>query len=386
VTGGGPDRRNDRMVDALVRAGAIRDGRVERAFRALPRHWFLPGAPVDDVYLDRAVVTHRRGDGVPISSSTQPALMAGMLHQLAVEPGMTVLEIGAGTGYNAALLGHLVGPAGRVVTVDVDPDITGAAEQHLAAAGTSNVTVVTGDGWAGAPYGEVFDRVVATVGVWDVSPAWVAQLADGGMLVVPLWLRAGQQASVGFRRVGEGLQSLSVEPCGFMRMRGRGAGQPFYRRLGRWTVSLDAPDPDAERLLASLLEQEPFVRPAPQLPRGWFTPIALGQHHAVHLFTEGDRGPVIRAGILHRSPPGLAVVESNPLARPPVRETVRCFGSEAALDRLLDLLHREPPVDVSELVIVAVPTGGRVGCRHSLARLVRPAYTFVIGGGGPSPA
>ena len=200
-----PARGNDKLVDRLLREGALGAGGLERAFRAVRRHWFLPEVDLDQVYADRAIVTHRGAGGIPISSSSQPALMARMLEQLQVEVGMAVLEIGTGTGYNAALLGHLVGSEGTVHTVDLDPGVTSAAERHLASAGAANVTVATGDGWAPPWVGATYDRIVATVGVWDISPAWVDHLASDGVLVVPLWLRAGQQGSVAFRKAGVGL-------------------------------------------------------------------------------------------------------------------------------------------------------------------------------------
>jgi protein-L-isoaspartate(D-aspartate) O-methyltransferase len=363
--------RTDRLVDGLVRDGAIRDERIERAFRAVPRHWFLPETDLDDVYRDRAVVTHRGPDDVPISSSSQPALMARMLTQLAVEPGMTVLEIGTGTGYNAALLGQLVGPAGRVVTIDVDPAVTGPAERHLAAAGASNVTVVTGDGWS-PPAGGTFDRIEATVGVWDIAPAWLDQLRRGGVLVVPLWLRAGQQVSVAFGPTGGRLVSSSVEPCGFMRMRGPGAGEPAYHRVGRWTVGLDRRDPRSVEVLEDLLASEPRVVEAPPLEPGWFTAIALAEPGAVHLFTEGPEGSTVATGILHVSPPGLGVV---------VEEKVRAFGSDDARVRLLDLLGTTPAVDPARLTITAVPTGQNHEVGGALAALARPHFTFVVRSG-----
>jgi protein-L-isoaspartate(D-aspartate) O-methyltransferase len=368
--GDGAERLHRRLVDELRRDGAIRDPRVEAAFRAVRRHWFLPAAPLDDVYQDRALVTHRSAEGVPISSSSQPALMALMLEQLDVRPGMAVLEIGTGTGYNAALLGHLVGAGGRVLTLDLDPEITGPADRRLAAMGASKVTVATADGWQLDVDG-TFDRIVATVGVWDLSPAWVARLAGDGRIVAPLWLRAGEQASIAFRPAGAGLESLSVEPCGFMRMRGLGAGDAQFRPLGPWTVSLDADDPDLLQVLARLLDEESSVRRTPPLPRGWFTPIALAEPGAISMFSEG---PVIRSGLVQVSPPALAVVETHP----PAADTFRVFGDPALLDRLVDLLRGRPALDPSELSIAAVPTGQPVDAGHALATLRRPNFTFVV--------
>ncbi|MEU3165697.1 methyltransferase, FxLD system [Streptosporangium sp. NPDC006930] len=205
-----------------VRARGISQA-VADAFLAVPRHVFLPELPAQAVYQDDAIVTKRDADGLPISSSSQPAIMALMLDQLGVEPGQRVLEIGTGTGYNAALLAHLVGPEGEVVSVDIDPDLVALAGEHLSAAGHSEVRLACGDGSEGFAPGAPYDRVIATVGVWDLAPAWLEQLAPGGRLVVPLDLR-GVQRSVAMERDNGHWTSRSVLPCGFMRMRGPFAG------------------------------------------------------------------------------------------------------------------------------------------------------------------
>src|SRR6266699_359977 len=146
------------LVDALVRCGAITDSRVEAAFRAVPRHLYLPRVPLEEVYRDQAIPT-KTVDGEAVSSSSQPEIMATMLEQLGLEPGHRVLEIGAGTGYNAALVAHLVGGAGEVTTIDLDEDIAQGARAHLASAGFGRVRVVLGDGALGYPAGAPFDRI-----------------------------------------------------------------------------------------------------------------------------------------------------------------------------------------------------------------------------------
>lgn len=370
---GEAERRHRRLVDGLRGRGALRDPRIDAAFRTVRRHWFLPEAALKDVYRDLAVVTHRDEHGVAISSSSQPALMALMLEQLAVEPGMAVLEIGTGTGYNAALLGQLVGPGGTVTTVDVDPSVTGPARRHLAAAGASNVDVVTGDGWELAT-ADRFDRIEVTVGVWDLSPAWLAGLEPGGVLVAPVWLRAGQQASVAFHEVEGRLASSSVEPCGFMRMRGPGAGAPTYRRIGRWTVTLDDAGAEGIDVLTTLLDSGSSVHRISPLARGWFTSIALGDAGAVNLFADGPSAPVVRSGILRVSPPGLAVVETAP----PAADVIRTFGDDGAFRRLLDLLDHTPAIDPAHLAISAVPAGMDADGDGALATLVRPNFTMIV--------
>lgn len=220
-----------RLVDQLISAELIRTAAVEEAFRAVPRHVFLPGSAVAAAYADEAVVTKWAADGRPISSSSQPAIMALMLEQLDVRPGQRVLEIGAGTGYNAALLAHLVGPAGQVVTVDVDADLADLARARLAELGVTGVRVACADGAGGDPAGGQFDRIIVTAGAWDLAPAWRAQLADGGRLVLPLSLR-GMQRAVAFEPDGDGWESRSIIDCGFMPLRGAMAEPGGPRQLG----------------------------------------------------------------------------------------------------------------------------------------------------------
>src|SRR5688572_7356105 len=102
------NERNNRLVEGLVRAGLIRTPAIRDAFLAVPRHLFLPGVSLDTVYSDDAIPI-KRVDGRVVSSSSQPAIMAEMLEQLAIGRGQRVLEIGTGSGYNAAIVSLLAG-------------------------------------------------------------------------------------------------------------------------------------------------------------------------------------------------------------------------------------------------------------------------------------
>ena len=153
VAGGDLGRLRDRMVTSVTASGRPVSDAVAAAMRAVPRHLFLPDLPPPMAYRNEAIVTRRDADGQPTSSSSQPTIMAYMLDQLGVTAGQRVLEIGAGTGYNAALLQQLVGAGGRVVTVDLDADVAREAAAHLAAAGYPEVIVVQADGAAGWPAG-----------------------------------------------------------------------------------------------------------------------------------------------------------------------------------------------------------------------------------------
>lgn len=215
-----PDSLLAGLVDNLVNLGMIRTDRVERAFRAVPRHQFLPDVELANAYEDTAVVTKRDELGVAISSVSAPHIVAVMLEQLDVQPGHRVLEIGSG-GYNAALLSELVGPTGSVTSIDIDHEVTSRACQCLTATGYDNVNVLCTDGEFGAPEHAPYDRVIVTVGAWDLPPAWVDQLAEGGRIVVPIRMR-GLTRSVCFERDNGRLIGRNYEMCGFVPMQGVG--------------------------------------------------------------------------------------------------------------------------------------------------------------------
>ncbi|MFF4898630.1 methyltransferase domain-containing protein [Streptomyces sp. NPDC001068] len=177
------------------------------AFEAVPRHLFVPyyyvagpggherrwGESADPAARERWVLgayedvplATRLRDGRPLSSSSQPSLMARMLVALRVADGDRVLEIGAGTGYNAALLAHRLGDDDLVTTVDVDPEITESARRHLAAAG-HRPAVVTGDGARGVPERAPFDRIIATCALPGVPRAWIGQCVAGARILAPV--------------------------------------------------------------------------------------------------------------------------------------------------------------------------------------------------------
>jgi protein-L-isoaspartate(D-aspartate) O-methyltransferase len=242
------------MIDDLRRRGLMIGPPVEAALRSVPRHAFLPETTPEQAYADQPVVT-KWADGIPVSSASQPAIVAHMLEQLGVEPGQRVLEIGAGTGYNAALLSCLVGPSGVVTTVDIASDVTERARNALTSLGFDNVRVVCADGGLGYAPDAPYDRVIVTVGAWDLPPAWFAQLSSGGRLVVPLGLR-GPQRSIAFEYAGGCWRSRSIVDCGFMAMQGEFASPGRLERLGplaELAISVDdGREIDSAGLYASL--------------------------------------------------------------------------------------------------------------------------------------
>ncbi|HLJ94123.1 MAG TPA: methyltransferase domain-containing protein [Gemmataceae bacterium] len=210
------EQANQAMVDRLIAEAALWSCSLIASFRATPRHRFLdrvlqfqrkrnrwhevltrdPGPEeLEIVYSDRALTTHvspsnDTGPGTPISSSSQPSLMAQMLEDLKLTRDLRTLEIGAGTGYNAALLAHVVGP-GMVTSIDVDRNVLSEAWDHLRAFPERGVELKHADGRAGYTENSPFDRIMVTAATPDLEPAWLEQLSAGGLLLAPLALAPG---------------------------------------------------------------------------------------------------------------------------------------------------------------------------------------------------
>ena len=172
-----PRRMRERMVDEQIIARGISDPRVIAAMRELPRHLFVQEAMAKQAYMDNPLPI---GEGQTIS---QPYIVALMSELLRVEPGMKVLEIGTGSGYQAAVLAKL---GADVHTVERIPKLCEAARERLLSMGLFNVHVKLDDGTLGWPSIAPFDRILVTAGGPEVPSPLVEQLAEGGLLVMPV--------------------------------------------------------------------------------------------------------------------------------------------------------------------------------------------------------
>ncbi|BBB01166.1 putative O-methyltransferase [Actinacidiphila reveromycinica] len=164
------------------------------------------------------------------SSSSMPGLVFSMLADLDVRPGQRVLEIGAGTGWNAALLAHRLG-AENVVTVEVDPAVARSAREALRRAGYGEVEVVTGDGLLGHPPRAPYARVIATVGLRGGLMTWVRQTTPGGVILVPWGTYYGFSEATARLVVAEDGRSASgrfTQPVNFMRLRSQRFAYPRH--------------------------------------------------------------------------------------------------------------------------------------------------------------
>lgn len=231
------------LVGALQARGYLTDPRIEAAFRAVPRHLFLPDVPLEIAYSDEAVPVKYGLDGAVLSSVSEPSMLAAMLAQLELRPGDNVLEVGTGSGYGAALLQHIVGVSGLVTTLELDNDMVRLASDNLYNAGLLHrIKLVQTDGVAGYAPRAAYDRILVTASIWDISPAWDEQLKARGILVAPIWAD-GLQFSAAFERAPDGsFISTSNIPCGLVTMRGANAGPRRNKRFGTTPLTLVSND------------------------------------------------------------------------------------------------------------------------------------------------
>ena len=203
------------LVDRLVAEGRVRSPTVESALRSVPRERFVPDVPVRDAYEDRPQLV-KADARMTLSTISQPTMVAIMLELAELQPGDRVLEIGSGTGYNAGLLGTLVGPTGSVIGIEIEADLVRRSAQALADAGIANVEVHAADGRLGWPDDAPYDCVMATVGAEGVPAAWREQVADGGRLLVPM---LAERLLVVEERQGERWERIATSPAAFIPLR-----------------------------------------------------------------------------------------------------------------------------------------------------------------------
>jgi protein-L-isoaspartate(D-aspartate) O-methyltransferase len=213
---------------------------TQRAYLATPRHRFVPRyrewgtkewhevtaenltEHVPILYADRPLIL--RGDqeedeNVP-STISQPSFVLRMLDLLQIKPDHRVFELGTGSGWNAALIGQLVGPGGHVQSVEIIPEVAGRASSTLRSLGISNVQVVEGDGAAGYPDAAPYDRAIFTAGTFDLPRHFYEQIREEGLLLVVIKTPGGGDNLFLLRKAGDHFESVESMICGFVQLRG----------------------------------------------------------------------------------------------------------------------------------------------------------------------
>jgi protein-L-isoaspartate(D-aspartate) O-methyltransferase len=191
-----PDDVERMEFQLTLRRRGISDQAVLRAMDEVPREHFVTAEFSDSAYADQAL---------PIACGqtiSQPYVVAYMTEQLEVAPGDRVLEIGAGSGYQAAVLSRL---AREVVSIERYRTLADSARERLKTLGYSNVTILSGDGFAGSPERAPFDRIMVTAAAEEVPDALVGQLAEGGKMVLPVGPMSGTQHIVKLSKTAGGL-------------------------------------------------------------------------------------------------------------------------------------------------------------------------------------
>lgn len=204
------EARRWRMVREQIEERGVTDPDVLTAMRAVPRHEFMPVAMVDEAYDDAAFPI---GEGQTIS---QPYIVGLMTSLIEPEPGMRVLEIGTGSGYQAAVLARCVG---EVYTIEIHPALAQSAARAFTALGITNVHTRVGDGHDGWPDAAPFDAIMVTAACPTIPAPLVDQLAEGGRLVAPVGRDA--QDLIVMRKHKGTLVKQRVAPVMFVPMTGK---------------------------------------------------------------------------------------------------------------------------------------------------------------------
>jgi protein-L-isoaspartate(D-aspartate) O-methyltransferase len=199
------------MVAGQLERRGVREARVLDAMRHVPRHMFVPRDQRAGAYEDRALPI---GYAQTISQPYMVAIMSAALGPVA---GKRVLEIGTGSGYQAAVLAEL---AADVITIERRPELGEMARQTLTSLGYTSITVIVGDGSLGYPACAPYAGILVTAGAPQVPVSLKAQLADGGRLVVPVGSQEHQDLLV-IERVGETFVEVRAEACVFVPLIGR---------------------------------------------------------------------------------------------------------------------------------------------------------------------
>lgn len=211
------EQARDQMVEETIERRGVKDPAVLRAMRNVPRHEFVPAEYLDQAYDDHPLPI---GYGQTIS---QPYIVAWMTELLELQPGEKVLEIGTGSGYQAAVLAEM--GSIEVYSVEIVPELASSAAQRLQSLGYDNLNLKQADGYYGWSDQAPFDAILVTAAPDHLPAPLVEQLSDGGRLVVPIGPPGGFQSLWKFVKTGNDLKAFNLGSVAFVPFTGGGVQQ-----------------------------------------------------------------------------------------------------------------------------------------------------------------
>ena len=212
---------------------------TQKAYLATPRHLFIKRyrewgmknwnevnednleSHLAKLYEDKALALFGDDRFNAPSTISQPSLVLYMLDMLQLEPGQKVFELGAGSGWNAALMGYLVGPEGHIYSSEIIPEVARTAKSCIEERGVKNVSIIEGDGGNGFAAGAPYDRAIFTAGTYDLPHHFFEQMKNGGLLLTVIKNEGGGDNLFLLRKTAEHFESLESMICGFVQMTGK---------------------------------------------------------------------------------------------------------------------------------------------------------------------
>lgn len=263
------------------------------------------------------------------SSISQPSLVLSMLKKLDIREGDSVLEIGAGSGWNAAMMGRLAGPTGNVYSVEIIPELIESARETIAGLGIGNVKIIEGDGGYGYAQGAPYDRIIFTAGSYDIPTALFQQLKDGGLLLMVLKHIGFGDTLYLFRKTEGRLESIESWPCSFVGLQGK------YQLPELNPVEIGSL-PFWEDIKDLVVHKQPFWCGGKTYSNEHFIAKTMGLVSFLGIVEPSFRAfEIRREGERRRRPIFYGVVEDRSVVTMSHEDQLIAYGSRAALDRLL---------------------------------------------------